>query len=500
MFGRKKQGHTLEAEPEASAERTPQAQTTGEWREIYNPDGDPADIVAYGAAMAEGRISGKYQLSNIRVPNSIVIQRSRVPGIVAGVDVTVDRDAAVRHGVTVVKTQRTGRNSARTVGTLTLSELMLKAPRKLETAATEPDDPAVLIYTSGTTGNPKGVTLTHRNLHFQNTEIVSSLIDCSYEDRVTGVLPLYHVFGLANSLLTAMSVGASIVLVPHYSPVNLLRAIRDEKATILTAVPSMYMHLLSVVKRQKEEVPQTLRFCVSGGAALPRVVARQFSEIFNATILEGYGLSETASSVCANGQNGVFKEGSIGPPAHGVEMRVVDEDGRPLPDGEVGEIAVRSRTVFTGYWNDPASTQAVLSEDGWFRTGDLAYRDEDGFYFITDRKKDIIITGGYNVSPREVEEVLLSHPDIADCAIVGIAEDRDSNTNEAINAWIVKREGSQLDEDAVHGFCAAELAPYKRPRVIHMVEALPKSATGKVLRTELRGESTDRRLVEREES
>ncbi len=499
MFGRKKQTQAVESGKRPKDRPVSGAQGAGEWREIYNPDGDPADIVAYGAAMAEGRIAGKYQLSNVRVPNSVVIQRSKVPGIVAGADVLVDREAAEKHGVTVVKTQRAGRNSARTVGTLTLSELMMKAPRKLQTADTHPDDPAVLIYTSGTTGNPKGVTLTHRNLHFQNTTIVQSLIDCSHEDRVTGVLPLYHVFGLSNSLLTAMSVGAAIVLVPHYSPVNLLRAIRDEQATILTAVPSMYMHLLSVVKREREEVPQSLRFCVSGGAALPRVIARRFSETFNATILEGYGLSETASSVCANGQNGVSKEGSIGPPAHGVEMRVVDEDGNELPNGEVGEIAIRSQTVFAGYWNDPESTREVLSDDGWFRTGDLGYRDEDGFLFITDRKKDLIITGGYNVSPREVEEVLLTHPDIADCAIVGIAPDRDTNTNESINAWIVAREGSGLDERAVNEFCTSELAPYKRPKVIHLVDTLPKSATGKVLRTELRGESTDRRLVERED-
>lgn len=500
MFGRKKQAQTVEAGERPKAEEQTSAAGAGTWRVIYNPDGDPGDIVAYGAAMAEGRIAGKYQLSNVKVPNSVVIQRSRVRGIVAGADVAVDKDAAAKHGVEVVKTQRAGRNSARTVGTITLSELMMKAPRKLQTADTEPDDPAVLIYTSGTTGNPKGVTLTHRNLHFQNSTIVQALIDCSSEDRVTGVLPLYHVFGLANSLLTAMSVGAAIVLVPHYSPVNLLKAIRDEEATILTAVPSMYMHLLSVVRRQQEAVPQSLRFCVSGGAALPRVVAREFAELFDATILEGYGLSETSSSVCANGQNGVFKEGSIGPPAPGVEMRVVDEDGNPLPDGEVGEIAIRSQTVFAGYWNDPEATREVLSEDGWFRTGDLAYRDSDGFFFITDRKKDIIITGGYNVSPREVEEVLLTHPDIADCAIAGIARDRDTNTNESINAWIVPREGSGLDEAAVNEFCVAELAPYKRPKVVHIVDALPKSVTGKVLRTELRGESTDRRLVQREDN
>jgi long-chain acyl-CoA synthetase len=355
----------------------------------------------------------------------------------------------------------------------------------------------VLIYTSGTTGNPKGATLTHRNMHFQVNTIVRSLIDYSVDDRVTGVLPMYHVFGLANSLITAVTAGACTVLVPHYSPHNLLRAIAEEKATILTAVPSMYMHLLAVARRGRTEVPQSLRYCVSGGAALPRAVSREFGELFGATILEGYGLSETTSSVCANGQNGVFKEGSIGPPARGVEMRVIDEAGRELPPGEVGEIAIRSETVFAGYWNNPEATAEVLDAEGWFRTGDLAYRDEDGFFFITDRKKDIIIAGGYNVSPREVEEVLMAHPKIADAAIVGVAADRDRDTSETITAYVVARE-ENLTEEEVRDYCSAELAPYKRPRVVKFVEALPKSATGKVLRTHLRGEVEDRRLVEKE--
>lgn len=467
------------------------------WRIIYNPEGDPGDIVAYGAAVAEGRIAGKYQLSNVRVPNTVVVQRSRVPGVIVGADVKVDREAASAHGVEVARTQRQGRNSARTVGTTTLSEVMKQAPRSYRAKETQPADPAVLIYTSGTTGNPKGVTLTHRNLHFQVNTIVRSLIEFSANDRVTGVLPMYHVFGLANSLVTAVTAGACTVLVPRYSPHNLLRAIADEKATILTAVPSMYMHLLAVAREGGSEVPQSLRYCVSGGAALPRAVSHEFGELFGATILEGYGLSETSSSVCANGQNGVFKEGSIGPPAPGVEMRVIDEEGRELPASEVGEIAIRSETVFAGYWNNPEATAAVLDGEGWFRTGDLAYRDEDGFFFITDRKKDIIITGGYNVSPREVEEVLMAHPKIADAAIVGTAADRDRDSNETITAYVVPRDG-ELSEQELREYCSAELAPYKRPRVVKLVTALPKSATGKVLRTQLRGEGEDRRLVEKE--
>jgi long-chain acyl-CoA synthetase len=211
--------------------------------------GRSAPAAAAEAAVAEGRIAGKYQLSNVRVPNTAIIQRSRVPGIIVGADVKVDKAAAKAHGVEVARSQRQGRNSARAVGTITRSEVMMQAPRSYPARETQPDDPAVLIYTSGTTGNPKGATLTHRNMHFQVNTIVRSLIDYSVDDRVNGVLPMYHVFGLANSLVTAVTAGACTVLVPHYSPHNLLRAIAEEKATILTAVPSMYMHLLCVVMR-----------------------------------------------------------------------------------------------------------------------------------------------------------------------------------------------------------------------------------------------------------
>jgi long-chain acyl-CoA synthetase len=500
MFGRKKQDAvpvkagsapgTSAGAPESREHRAMR------WRLIYNPDGDPADVVAYGAAVAEGRIAGKYQLNATRVPNTVIVQRSRVPGIVVGADVRVDRETAARQGITVARTQRQGRNAARTVGTINLSDLMTRASRSFPARGVNPDDPAVLIYTSGTTGNPKGVMLTHRNFHFQLNTVVRSLIPFSSDDRVIGVLPMYHVFGLANSLIAAINYGACIVLVPQYSPNNLINAIADNEATIMPAVPTMYQHLLAVARAREARIPKSLRFCVSGGAALPVAVLKRFTEAFETQILEGYGLTETTSSVCVNGQNGVFKEASIGPPAEGVEMKIVDGEGTDLPDGEVGEIVIRSTTVFAGYWNNPGATQEVKSDDGWFHTGDLGYRDGDGFFFITDRKKDIIITRGYNVSPREVEEVLIAHPKVADAAVVGMRGRKDDG--ETITAFIVAAEGEQLTEREIAEYCEAELAPYKRPREITFTEALPKSATGKVLRTQLRGELEDRRLVTRE--
>ncbi|MFP4409073.1 MAG: class I adenylate-forming enzyme family protein [Spirochaetaceae bacterium] len=469
----------------------------GAWRLIYNPEGDPADVVAYGAAVAEGRIAGKYQLSTVKVPNTVVVQRSRIPGIIVGADVKVDGAAAAAQGIAIARAPRQGRNAARTVGTINLNELMTRASKSFEAPEVGSDEPAVVLYTSGTTGNPKGVTLTHRNFHFQLNTVVKSLIPFTSEDRVVGVLPMYHVFGLANSLIAAINNGAAIVLIPQYSPANLIAAIAEQKATILPAVPSMYQHLLAAARAKKTEIPKSLRYCVSGGAALPLAILNRFMETFETKILEGYGLTETTSSVCVNGQNGKFKESSIGPPAAGVEMRIVDESGNELPPGEQGEIAIRSETVFPGYWNNPEATDEVLTEEGWFLTGDLGYRDEENFFYVTDRKKDIIITGGYNVSPREVEEVLMAHPRVADAAVVGIRGRRDDA--ETITAFVVAQEGEELTLQELHHQCELELAAYKRPREIRVVEKLPKSATGKVLRTQLRGEVEDRRLVEREE-
>jgi long-chain acyl-CoA synthetase len=371
---------------------------------------------------------------------------------------------------------------------------MAKGSRSFAAVEVAPDDPAVILYTSGTTGNPKGVTLTHRNFHFQCNTVVKSLIPFTHEDRVIGVLPLYHVYGLSNALVACVNNGASFVMIPQYSPQALLDAIAENKGTIMPAIPSMYQHLLTIARSRKASIPKSLKFCVSGGAPLPLSVLREFMTVFDTQIVEGYGLTETTSSVCCNGVEGEFKEGSIGPPAGGVEMKVVDDQGADLPDGEVGEIVIRSQTVSPGYWNNAEATAQTFSADGWFHTGDLGYRDPDGFYFITDRKKDLIIRGGFNISPREVEEVLMLHPKIADAAVVAA---RDKRGDEIVKAFVVVHAGETLTEHEIFEHCEATVAPYKRPKVIEFVSSLPKSATGKVLRTELRGEAVDRRLIER---
>lgn len=477
------------------------------WRLIYNPEGDVADIVAYGASVAEGRIAGKYQLSNTLVPDTMIIQRSREEGIIAGADVVVDKALAAEENIKIARMARQGRNSARPIGTIQLSDLTAKSPRDFAAVDIDQEEPAVIIYTSGTTGNPKGAMLTHQNFHFQCGTIVSSLIDFNSEDRIIGVLPLYHIYGLANAMLVSVHYGASLVLMPQYSPQSLLETIDRNQATMMPAIPSMYQLLLGLSRKKSRQVkiPKSLRACISGGAPLPLAVVRDFSEAFATNIMEGYGLTESTSSVCANGVKGIYKEGSIGKSAVGVEMKIADEQGNELPDGTEGEIAIRSKTIFKGYWKNPKATADVLNAEGWFSTGDLGYRDKEGFYFITDRKKDIIITHGYNISPREVEEVLAEHPKVAEAAVVNVVSPKGDET---VTAFVVPKysngDGASKEKlpthRELHEYCELHLAPYKRPRSYVIVESLPKSATGKVLRRELRGDATDNRLVDRSEA
>ncbi len=478
------------------------------WRYIYNPDGDATDVVAYGASVAEGRIAGKYQLSTTLVPDTLIIQRSKEKGIIAGADVSVDKEAAASQKIKIARMARSGRNGARPIGTIQLSELTAKASRKFQAAEVDPDEPAVLIYTSGTTGNPKGAMITHRNFHFQTTSIVKGFIPFSHTDRVIGVLPLYHIYGLANSLISSIYYGACVVLMASYSPQGLLDTIDKHQATILPAIPSMYQLLLGIarIKSRSTKIPKSIKYCVSGGAPLPLAVIQDFAKAYETNIMEGYGLTESTSSVSINGVDGVYKEGSIGKAGQGVEMKVVDDDGKDVPNGTEGEIILKSTTIFKGYWNNKEATDQVLNSDGWFFTGDLGYRDDDGFFFITDRKKDIIISHGYNISPREVEEVLATHPKVSEAAVVNVPSQKGEET---VTAFVVPKtagdtENASTSADAPTArelveFCELHLATYKRPKNFIIVDSLPKSATGKVLRKELRGNVEDQRLIDKKE-
>ncbi len=333
-------------------------------------------------------------------------------------------------------------------------------------------DTAVILYTSGTTGKPKGAELTHGNLA-ANVRAMIELLSVGHDDVVLGALPLFHSFGQTVGLNLAVASGASLALLPRFLAADVLELVERRRVTVFEGVPTMYAALLNHGGRDRYDA-SSLRICVSGGAALPVEVLHGFEAAFGCVVLEGYGLSETSPVASFSRAGGVRKPGSIGTPIDGVEMRLLDTS----PEG-VGEIAIRGHNVMKGYWRNPDATRAAIDADGWFRSGDLARVDEDGFYFIVDRKKELIIRGGYNVYPREVEEVLYEHPDVREAAVVGIPH---PELGEEIGAAVALAPDAEIDEAGVREFVKSQVAPYKYPRVVWFVDELPKGATGKILK------------------
>jgi len=342
--------------------------------------------------------------------------------------------------------------------------------------ASDSDD-AVILYTSGTTGTPKGAQLTHGGMR-RNAEITArSLIGTGSDDVIMGCLPLFHVFGLTCGLNAALASGACLTLLPRFDPGAALEMISRDKVTVFEGVPTMYAAMLHHPAAASADV-SSLRVCVSGGAAMPVEVLRGFEAAFGAMILEGYGLSETSPVASFNHPDRVRKPGSIGTPIEGVEMRVIDSAGADVPMGEVGEIVIRGHNVMKGYWGRPEATAEAIP-DGWFRTGDLAKFDEDGYFFIVDRKKEMIIRGGYNVYPREIEEALYEHPAVAEAAVVGIP---DESLGEEVGAAVALKPGATATPDELRAFVKERVAAYKYPRMVWLVDELPKGPTGKILR------------------
>jgi long-chain acyl-CoA synthetase len=341
------------------------------------------------------------------------------------------------------------------------------------------DDDAVILYTSGTTGRPKGAELTHANLT-RNAELTATtLLKSGTADVVMGCLPLFHVFGLTCGLNATIASGSTLTLLPRFDPGKALEIIQRDRVTIFEGVPTMYAAMLHHTGERPDV--SSLRLCVSGGAAMPVEVLRGFEEAFGCIILEGYGLSETSPVASFNHPDKVRKPGSIGTPIAGVEMRLIDVDGADVPPGEVGEIAIRGHNVMKGYWGRPDATAEAI-QDGWFRTGDLARVDEDGYYYIVDRKKDLIIRGGYNVYPREIEEVLYEHPDVAEAAVIGIPH---AELGEDVGAAVKLKPGGTATPADLRAFARERVAAYKYPRHIWIVDDLPKGPTGKILRREV---------------
>ncbi len=370
---------------------------------------------------------------------------------------------------------------ARCAGTKPFDELCA-AEDTGEIIAVEAGDTAVLLYTSGTTGQPKGAELTHFEL-FMAATVGGETFRVSSDDVSVVALPLFHVFGLATVLGPLVRFGGSAVLIPKFDAGVVLDAMERHRCTIFSGVPTMYFALLGQDLAGRDL--SSLRAAISGGAAMPEEVLREFErKVPGVVVLEGYGLSETAAIATFNFSAQDRKIGSIGRTLWGVEMTVFDGDDNELPPGpeNIGELVIRGHSVMKGYYKRPDATAAAL-RGGWLHTGDLGYRDEEGYFFVVDRKKDLIIRGGYNVYPREVEEALYSHPAVREAAVIGRP---DARMGEEIVAVVAFQPEARSDAEELIAFCRERLAGYKCPREIRVLDELPKGPSGKILKKELR--------------
>jgi long-chain acyl-CoA synthetase len=370
-------------------------------------------------------------------------------------------------------------------GTVSLEEAMARAAQMPGTDSDE-GDTALIAYTAGTTAEPKGAMLTHGNL-LANLEQVASVpaFEQAHDDVVLLALPLSHIYALNGVLGLFMKAGGTAILVERFDPVATAQLIRDTSVTALFGAPPMFAAWLEALRdgRVERAAFGTVRLAVSGAAGLSPEVQAEFLSTTGVTIWQGYGLTESAPTVSTTALGDEARPGSIGLVLPGIELRLLDEDGEDAEEGDPGEILVRGPNVFAGYWNRPQETADVLDADGWLHTGDVAYRDDDGYLHLVDRKKDLIIVSGFNVYPKEVEDAIASSDAVADVAVVGVHDDR---TGEAVEAWVVPAAGHALTPDDVRRHIEHRLARFKMPKIVNIVDDLPKHVTGKVLRRALR--------------
>jgi long-chain acyl-CoA synthetase len=366
----------------------------------------------------------------------------------------------------------------------TLAEFVHGQPASFDTVPTSETDTAVVLYTSGTTGTPKGAELTHSNL-VHNALVSRRLFGLVPDDVLLLTLPLFHSFGQSVQMNAAFASTARVVLLPKFDPVAALTLMEREQVTVFAGVPTMYWALLSCPDTGRvdfDRIAGTLRLAISGGAALPMEVLGGFEQRFGVPILEGYGLSETSPVATFNRPDRPRRPGSVGLPVWGVEVSVARADDTPADVGEPGEIRVRGHNVMKGYLNRPEATAEAIDARGWFRTGDIGTRDADGYLHIVDRKKDMIIRGGFNVYPRELEEVLLTHPEVSLAAVVGVPHERHG---EEVKAFVIRTPDAAVTEAELVAWCKRNMAAYKYPRTVEFRDSLPMTATGKILKREL---------------
>jgi len=364
------------------------------------------------------------------------------------------------------------------------SELIAKGKPNMEPIDVDGNETAIILYTSGTTGQPKGAMLTHTNI-YSNARDIADYLGYSPDDRVVATLPVFHVFALSVVVNAPLLTGATVLLAPRFSPTEIFKIVKEQKATVFAGVPTMYNFLYQHPDGKTEDF-ESVRLSISGGSSLPVSLLHSFEEKFNVRISEGYGLSEASPVTCFNPLDRDRIPGSIGMNIVNVENKIVNELGQDVKDGEVGELIVRGPNVMKGYYKMPEETEATI-RNGWLYTGDMARRDENGYFYIVDRKKDLIIVGGYNVYPREVEEVLFAHRDIIEAAVVGVP---DPDLGEEVLAFVVLKEGTSLTRAELLTYCAARLAKYKIPKHINFLDELPKNTTGKILKRSLKDLAT----------
>jgi long-chain acyl-CoA synthetase len=395
-------------------------------------------------------------------------------------------EAGCRHLIVITA----GAGSPPPPGVATLDDLMAQGDSThYATRRRRPDDTAVILYTSGTTGHPKGAELTHENMILNaiaTRDMFLPAMRGGFEQDVALVtLPLFHSTAQTCLMNAGFVGGFRLVLMPRFDPAATLETMQREEVGFWIGVPTMYWALLQHARAAAIDVSGAaahLRLCVSGGAAMPLEVMRGFERAFGVRILEGYGLSETSPVACFNQLHRPTRPGTVGQPIFGVDVRCVDDEDRPVPQGTPGEIVIRGPNVMKGYYNRPEATEEAM-RTGWFHTGDIGTIDAEGYVTIVDRKKDMIIRGGFNVYPREVEEVMLKHEAIALVAVVGVPDER---LGEEVKAFVVKKPSAAITESALIDWCRDQMAAYKYPRSIEFREALPVSATGKILKRELK--------------
>lgn len=371
----------------------------------------------------------------------------------------------------------------------TLEQMTARQSSEFNAVQCSTEDTAVILYTSGTTGFPKGAELTHSNI-IMNTKVCSEMFQLTLNDVQMVAVPMFHAFGqiIQN---TSFSRENTLVLIPRFSPEAVLSTMQSENVTVFAGVPTMYWQILNHDDKEGkfdiQKISDALRIGVSGGSSLPLEIKKDFEEKYRISILEGYGLSETSPAVSFNQLHKKRKVGSVGTPVWGVEVKVFDEKDEAVPVGEVGEIVVCGHNVMKGYYNKPEATAEAMRGTSWFHTGDLGKIDDEGYLYIVDRAKDIIIRGGFNIYPRELEEVLMTHPAVSLVAVIGVPDPRHG---EEVKAYIVLKEGKTTTEKEIIEWSKKQMAAYKYPRIVELRNTLPMTATGKILKRDLKAEVT----------